>query len=285
MDVEEVFDQLYSGAPAAFTALRDDLAKQARADGDAALAKRIGALRRPTVSAFLVNRLVRSSRDEVEQLLDLGDALREAQSALEGEALRALSRQRHQVVAALGKRATRDLPDGVRVTADALRETEQTLEAAMADPALAEQLRAGTITKPLTYAGFGTTQEPSAALAASAPTPSRNSLDRSAKARVERKAQQEALERAERAERERREAEWQAALDRATAQRDEARAAHDGTLEKAAAAEAELDVARAALERAEQAAASAREVEQEARMRQAHAEEHLEEASRRLRAV
>ena len=57
-----------------FTARRDALARQARADGDKDLAATVHALRRPTAAAWVVNCLARQAPDAVEALVALGDA-------------------------------------------------------------------------------------------------------------------------------------------------------------------------------------------------------------------
>jgi hypothetical protein len=121
-------------------------------------------LRRPTVSAWLVNRLARERAADLGRLLDLGDALREAQATLSGAELRRLSAQRSEVVGALAREAEQfGTGKGRSIGAAALREVEQTLEAALADPAAADLVRAGRLTSPLAYAGFGTPIEPGAA--------------------------------------------------------------------------------------------------------------------------
>ena len=53
-------DELYGADPDAFLARRTELTKQARTAGDATAAKRIGALRKPTRSAYAINRLART---------------------------------------------------------------------------------------------------------------------------------------------------------------------------------------------------------------------------------
>ena len=53
---------LYSADPENFTARRKELAAQARRAGDAEAAKSIAALGKPTKSAWLVNKLVRTTR-------------------------------------------------------------------------------------------------------------------------------------------------------------------------------------------------------------------------------
>ena len=53
-------------------------------------------LRRPTVSAWLVNLLAREDGGQMDELLELGQSLREAQRALDGDRLRELSAQRRR---------------------------------------------------------------------------------------------------------------------------------------------------------------------------------------------
>ncbi len=156
MDVAEVAEQLYGLLPEDFTAARDAEAKRARADGDKQAASAIAALRRPSLAAWLVNALVRHRRTEVEQLLTLGEALRGAQQGLAGDQVRALGKQRQQVLAAVGRQAralAREL--GHPVSEDVGLEVEQTLGAAMADPDIAEAVRSGRLTSPTSYAGLG----------------------------------------------------------------------------------------------------------------------------------
>jgi hypothetical protein len=156
VDVAAVAEQLYGLLPAEFTAARDSEVKRAKADGDKPAAATIAGLRRPSLAAWVVNALVRHRRDEVEQLLTLGEALRTAQQGLAGDELRALARQRQQVLSAVGRQAralAREL--GQPVSEDVGLEVEQTLGAAMADPAVAEAVRSGRLVSPTSYAGLG----------------------------------------------------------------------------------------------------------------------------------
>lgn len=148
MALEEIADQLYGLAPEEFTAARSAAAKRDRPN-----AKAIAALRKPTVSAWLVNGLVRGEPDLLNQLLDLGPALAKAQSAGQGDALRALGEQRRQLVNAVTARAF--ALAGRQRAGSALDEVASTLEAALADPASAEAVRSGRLVRALSYAGFG----------------------------------------------------------------------------------------------------------------------------------
>ncbi|NNH71664.1 hypothetical protein HLB23_17655 [Nocardia uniformis] len=156
MTLEEIAGELYGVAPAGFVAARDEWVRRARADGDRELAAAIGKLRRPTVAAWAVNLLVRQAHEEVGALLELGDALRDAQRRLSGDRLRTLTTQRQQVVNALTRKAGELAPDhGQPLSETVLREVGQTLHAALADPEVANQVRAGTLTSATTYEGFG----------------------------------------------------------------------------------------------------------------------------------
>jgi hypothetical protein len=159
-DLEGVAGELYALSPGDFTAAREERAAQARAAGDRDLARAIGALRRPVVSAWLVNQLAREAGDQVADLVALGEALRQAQQDLDGDRVRELSVQRRRLVAALlaeAKRlAARDgRPAGLQVE----REVEATLQAALADAGAAAEVRAGRLAGPLSYAGLGVGEE------------------------------------------------------------------------------------------------------------------------------
>ncbi|GIH12636.1 hypothetical protein [Rugosimonospora africana] len=148
---------LYSLPPERFIAARDEAVAQARADGDRALAARIGALRRPTVAAWLVNLVALHRPEQVGELLDLGTQLREAQHQLSGERMRELSSRRREAIAGLVAQARRLATDAGRGPRDPLplAEVEATLAAAIADENVADAVRAGRLTKATGYAGFG----------------------------------------------------------------------------------------------------------------------------------
>ncbi|MBF6211737.1 hypothetical protein IU433_16410 [Nocardia puris] len=156
MTPDEVAVDLYGLPPAEFTAARAARVAEAKRAGDKELAAAIGALRKPTVSAWAVNLLVRAEPGEVDALLRLASALRAAQRELSGERLRELSVQRQQVVNALARRAGALAADaGKRIGETGLREIAATLTAALADPEVAERVRTGTLSAAATYEGFG----------------------------------------------------------------------------------------------------------------------------------
>jgi hypothetical protein len=155
-DLESAVDELYAGSPDDFIERRKALVTQARAVKDRALVTALGKLRRPTRSAWLVNLYARRAPDELAELLDLGEALQAAQRQLSGPDLRRLSADRSKALAAAARRAVDlghdhgyDAPEATRL------EVSQTLQAALADPEVAAQVRTGTVTQAQAYGGFG----------------------------------------------------------------------------------------------------------------------------------
>lgn len=156
MKLEQTTAELYALDPAEFVAARDEAARTARANGDKQLATAISRLRRPTVAAWAVNLLAHKATQELGALLDLGEALREAQRTLSADRMRTLADQRRKAVNALTDKAARLASDaGKKLTEPVLREVAQTLNAALADPEVTDQVRAGVLTAAVDYAGFG----------------------------------------------------------------------------------------------------------------------------------
>ncbi len=146
--------ELYEAAPEAFTERRGELAAAARDAGDRAAAKAITALRRPTRAAWVVNRLARADPGAPAKLAELAAALRAAQEARHGPRLRELSAARGALVDALTAQAlaaadVADPPPSLRL------EVSQTLTAALADPEVAADFAAGTLTRAVQWSGFG----------------------------------------------------------------------------------------------------------------------------------
>jgi hypothetical protein len=146
--------ELYGTAPEAFTGRRGELVSSAREAGDRAAAKAIGELRRPTRAAWVVNQLARADPGAPRKLAELAAALSAAQRSGHGPRLRELSAARGALVDALTAQALSlagvfDAPSSLR------EEVSGTLTAAVADPAVAREFAAGTLTKAAQWSGFG----------------------------------------------------------------------------------------------------------------------------------
>src|SRR5215470_18105970 len=141
-------DELYTSDPDGFTARRAELAASAREAGEPAAAKQIAALRKPTRSAWIVNRLVRSDPGVRSRLDALAADLRDAAG---GGQLRELTAARSRLVDELTRAALSGLP---APPASLREEVTATLDAAIADPEVAGSL--GSLARAEKYAGFGT---------------------------------------------------------------------------------------------------------------------------------
>jgi hypothetical protein len=154
---------------------RDDRVAAAKEAGDRDLARAVARLRRPTRAAWLANLLARHRTEQLDGLVALARGLAQAQQELDGDTLRTLSGQRHRVVAAMARDAGRIAArQGEPVNDGLLREVAGILDAALADPSVADEVRAGRLTKTVRYSGFGPSggddgADDMAAWAASAP--------------------------------------------------------------------------------------------------------------------
>jgi hypothetical protein len=140
--------ELYRADPEEFMSRRQELVANAREAGQTDTAKQIGALRKPTRSAWVVNRLVRADPEVTGRLAALAAELREA--GLDGARIRELTTARARLVDELTRQALDDLP---AAPAAVREEVTATLDAALADPEVAANL--GTLVRSAHWAGFG----------------------------------------------------------------------------------------------------------------------------------
>ena len=138
---DETIDRLYGLPLAEFTQARDAAVRALRKAGQRETAAQVKALRRPSVAAGAVNRLVREHRAEVERFLSAAAALRDAQFSGEGD------------LAAAGREERDALERLIGIGGEAVR---QTLLAAAVDDDAARQLLEARLERELEPRGFGT---------------------------------------------------------------------------------------------------------------------------------
>ncbi|WP_328321898.1 hypothetical protein OHA70_25620 [Kribbella sp. NBC_00382] len=156
MDLDTAAIELYGLTPNEFTAARNQLAKNA----DGATAAAIRALRKPTLAAWLANLLVRTDPNGVNDLTELGEALRAAHLSADGAQLRALTPKRHALIKQLVTSAKKQAKQlGRTVTPSVTDRLTETLDAALIDPGAALLLRSGQLTSALRHIGFGVIDE------------------------------------------------------------------------------------------------------------------------------
>lgn len=151
MTVDDDLDSLYGTRPEEFTARRKELAAAARQGGDAEAAKAIAAARRPTMAAWVVNRLALTDATVRPKLADLHGTLRAAHAAMDGQRIRELSSVQRRLVQELTRAAfaSAELDPTPAVRDD----VTATLQAAIADPDVAARL--GRLSRAEEWSGFG----------------------------------------------------------------------------------------------------------------------------------
>ncbi|WP_434992012.1 transposase [Arthrobacter sp. Ld5] len=155
MDLAERSAALYVLPLDRFTQARNAAAKDAAKDGDRDLAAALRALPKPSSAAWLVNVLVDRRRGEVEQVLELAASLREAQASLDRAQVHALGQRRQRLLADVARQALDAAAEaGHDVGPAALPGVEQTLRAALADPAAAAAVLTGRLVRTLEASGW-----------------------------------------------------------------------------------------------------------------------------------
>ncbi|WP_026550115.1 hypothetical protein [Arthrobacter sp. Br18] len=155
MDIGTVATELYALPLEKFTDARNERARDAARSGDRDLAALLKKLPKASTAAWLVNMLVTHRRDEVEQVLELGNSLREAQEGSDRAQLQALGQQRQRLLAAVA-RLSLDVAGelGSDVGPAALGDVESTLRAAMTDPAAAAAVLTARLVRALEVSGW-----------------------------------------------------------------------------------------------------------------------------------
>jgi chromosome segregation ATPase len=145
-------DELYEVKQEEFTALRTKLAAAAKQRGDADTANQISAARKPTTAAWVVNRLALRDQDVRTRLAGLGERLKDAHAAMDGDSIRTLSAEQRRLVDDVARAAFEEaeLADPSAALRD---DVTGTLQAAIADPDVASRL--GRLTKAEQWSGFG----------------------------------------------------------------------------------------------------------------------------------
>ena len=196
MDVERELEGLYGLPLEEFTAARNELARRLKDEDQADDSARVKKLKKPPVSAWAVNQLVRAEPDGVARLLDLVDKLKEARSA---EEMHSLGAERRELVAKMARRAGELMAGaGHPASPGTLQRVTQTLQAG-GEGEERDLLRRGVLAKDLAPAGFD-------ALGAFAPfeapaRPSKSDVELEGLKRVAAEAEEEAARLTEDAER------------------------------------------------------------------------------------
>ncbi len=152
MDLDEAVGELYGAGLGDFVAVRTRLAKEAGRD----LGREIKALRKPTVTAWLLNLLARRSPELLAEVGELGERMRSAQGEGDAAALRDARPERDALVRRVVA-ATREVAKGEdrQLSPAGEDEVAATVVAALADETSQAALASGMLVRALRYSGFG----------------------------------------------------------------------------------------------------------------------------------
>lgn len=142
-DLRSIAKELYGLPVGEFIKAR----KQAAGDADdKELARQVAALRKPSAAAWALNALARERPELVEEVLDLGAELRDAQASSDGSRTRLLDRARRDLTSQAIDEATQlTEAAGGTLSAPAAAAVEETLRAAMTDPTAGDALQDGML--------------------------------------------------------------------------------------------------------------------------------------------
>jgi hypothetical protein len=156
MELDAELDRLYGLPLGEFVSARDELAKGLRAEDRREEAEQVKALRKPSVAAWLVNRLSRERELDVQRLLKAGETLRKAQAdaaAGETEAFADARRDEHAALERLAEGA-REIAVREGSGQAAVAAATQTLRAASLTDEGRELVKRGRLTEELEPPGF-----------------------------------------------------------------------------------------------------------------------------------
>ncbi|HEX5702691.1 MAG TPA: hypothetical protein VFX97_05795 [Pyrinomonadaceae bacterium] len=152
---EDPIDGLFKLPLTEFIGGRKKLAAQLKKDGNADEAERVKTLAKPPVSAWTVNQLYWTHREEFDELLATGQRFRKAQTSGKMANMREALDGRREALSQLSDLATEVLRDaGHNPSLDTLRRITTTLEALSSYETLSEGLTPGRLTQDVDPPGF-----------------------------------------------------------------------------------------------------------------------------------
>lgn len=151
-DLRSIARDLYGRPRSEFVAARKQAAAEA---GNKELAKQVMALRKPSAAAWAVNALAREREELIEEVVELGEQLRDAQSDSDGSRTRLLDRARRDLTGqALDEAGVLAEASGGTLSTQAAAAVEETLRAAMTDPAAGNAVQDGLLVATFTASPF-----------------------------------------------------------------------------------------------------------------------------------
>lgn len=152
---EAGLDRIYSGPLEDFVKARNDLASRLRKEGEAEEAAAVASLKKPSISAWIVNQLIRHNEVEVRRLIEAGEDLARAQrEAVTGKQRADFDASRREEAESLRRLRAAVKEVAPSASAAVVERAVATLRAGAATEEGRQQLRLGRLTEDLEPAGF-----------------------------------------------------------------------------------------------------------------------------------
>jgi hypothetical protein len=151
---EADLERLYGLELDEFVAARTATARRLRQDGKREEAAATAKLRKPSVAAWIVNRVAREAPRPLAQLLDAGDRLRAAADGGSAGDLRTAVADEQAALASVMREAGQASAHAGVGSGGTLQRVHETLHAAALDPELADQVRRGVLDREHQAAAF-----------------------------------------------------------------------------------------------------------------------------------
>jgi hypothetical protein len=160
MSVDDRIAEVFARPLEEFVDARNTLAKELASDGDEVSARRVRALRKPSVAAWAVNHVVAEHRRKITSLLQTGEKLGDAQRKLlkghRSDELHELMRRERETIAELTDDAATLLESaGHSASAGVKEKIADTLAAMVTMQDVRDAALAGRLEKEARRAGFG----------------------------------------------------------------------------------------------------------------------------------
>ena len=155
IDKESEIDRLYTAALDEFVKQRNDLAGRLKTEGDDEGAALVATLKKPSVSAWLVNQIARTAPLEVQRLIKAGEAIEQEQRrSISGDVSAGFADARGEESAAIKKLRTAAKTVLPSVTAATLDRFANSLRAGSSTSQGRDLIKGGRLTEDLDPPGF-----------------------------------------------------------------------------------------------------------------------------------
>ncbi|UFU08228.1 hypothetical protein [Ruania halotolerans] len=157
-ELRRAASEIYAVPPEEFVRTRDVVSNRLDAVGNAEAARRVRALVKPVRAAWALNVLTRRMPERVAQLVDLGQALREAHEQRDAAGLRELTGRRRTLVPSVVRELRALCSElGPDLSAATCTQVEETLKGALADESIEAAVLSGLLLRPLGAGGTSVT--------------------------------------------------------------------------------------------------------------------------------